>query len=194
MRNFLTFLGAIVAGLVGVIYARKHSATDPQTTVGDTVQTLIGETGVAIQDTVNKVTARGLRNNNPGNIEYNPDPSQQWQGLDVPPSDGRFCRFVSPDYGFRALGHILINYSDKYGIRTVRGAITRYAPPRNATGEIENNTDAYVQAVSNYLGVQADQPLDFRNWLGVLAQAICVHENGSCPYSSADIENWVRLV
>ncbi|MDE9591255.1 structural protein, partial [Xenorhabdus bovienii] len=53
---------------------------------------------------------RGLRNNNPGNIDHNP--ANKWQGqlphdLSI---EKRFCRFESPEYGIRALIKLLINY------------------------------------------------------------------------------------
>ena len=45
-------------------------------------------------------------NNNPGNLEYN---REKWTGLIG--SDGRFCRFESPETGLRAMGKLLRNYN-----------------------------------------------------------------------------------
>ncbi|WP_347147235.1 hypothetical protein [Proteus vulgaris] len=48
--------------------------------------------------------ARGERNNNPGNIDYNP--RNKWKGLvgiETGVPNPRFCVFESPEYGIRAI-------------------------------------------------------------------------------------------
>jgi hypothetical protein len=72
------------------------------------------------------MTARGIRNNNPGNIRYTGTP---WQGLDEPKSDGQFCRFANPCWGIRAIARTLITYQDKHGLNSVYQMIARWAPP-----------------------------------------------------------------
>src|SRR5690606_5584704 len=87
-----------------------------------------------------KTLPRGVRNSNPGNLEWG-DP---WQGL-VPVeqrTDSRFCQFVTPAYGIRALALTLITYYDRHRISTVEDAISRWAPP------VENDTLAYQNAVA----------------------------------------------
>src|SRR3569832_207317 len=81
---------------------------------------------------------RGLRNNNPGNIRKT---ATDWRG-EVVGSDSAFETFATPEAGIRALAVLLRNYQRKYGLRTVRAIITRYAPPS------ENNTESYVSAVA----------------------------------------------
>ena len=68
---------------------------------------------------------RGIRNNNPGNIRRNGDP---WQGLAKDQTDREFFTFQSAVYGIRALARLLITYQDKYGLCTIEGIITRWAP------------------------------------------------------------------
>lgn len=133
------------------------------------------------------MVARGIRNNNPGNIEYNP--GVPWQGLDNPPSDGRFCRFKTAPYGIRALCRVLITYQDKHDVRTVRKIINRWAPPN------ENNTDSYVNAVSGAVGVTPDHKLNVHDFdtLSKLVQAIIRHENGSQPYTEGQITKGLVL-
>ncbi|WP_341522222.1 structural protein P5 [Pseudomonas sp. G.S.17] len=140
--------------------------------------------------------ARGLRNNNPGNIDYNP--RNNWQGQ-LPPDpaiEKRFARFDTPENGIRALAKLLINYRGKdgmpgvglQGIDTVRETINRWAP------SVENNTDAYVKAVSVEAGVLPNESIDIRDrriLLGVVT-AIIKHENGGNPYSQAVIQEAVR--
>ncbi|HDF2344629.1 TPA: structural protein, partial [Morganella morganii] len=47
--------------------------------------------------------SRGIRNNNPGNIDYRP--ANNWKGqLPYDKSiEPRFCRFSAPEYGIRAI-------------------------------------------------------------------------------------------
>ncbi len=136
-------------------------------------------------------TPRGIRNHNPGNIEYNP--STKWQGLDNPKHDGRFCRFVSPQYGIRAIARTLITYQDKRRaadgskIDTVREIIERWAPVS------ENNVGAYVRSVEQVLG--GSPAIDVHDWnhLRPLVVGIIRHENGCQPYTDAVIDKGLVL-
>lgn len=127
---------------------------------------------------------RGLRNNNPGNIRKSAD---AWKGLRPEQTDSAFFQFTEPKYGVRALGKILLNYRAKYGLTTVRDIINRWAPP------IENNTVSYVTQVSRALKVQPDQSIDVQARLPELTAAIIVHENGTNPYTEAQLREWVHL-
>ena len=115
--------------------------------------------------------ARGIRNNNPLNIERTSD---NWQGMAAVQTDSRFVNFVDPRWGYRAAARILQNYGAA-GIVTLEQIINRWAPP------IENNSRAYVESVSAKIGVEPDgSPWDR---LPELLAAMTVHENGSNPYS-----------
>lgn len=129
---------------------------------------------------------RGVRNHNPGNIEYNGTP---WQGLADPPSDGRFCRFADPTWGIRAIARVLITYQDKHGINTVRGIINRWAPP------VENDTGAYAAHVAGKVGVGPDDQISVHEYavMRPLIEAIILHENGVQPYSAAQIDKGLVL-
>jgi len=125
---------------------------------------------------------RGIRNHNPGNIEYHP--ANQWRGqlAHEPAIEARFCRFRSAHYGLRALAVLLKNYYLRYHLQTVRELIIRFAPP------VENNCRAYIQAVSAALGVKPDEALTLgKRTLQALVAAIIQHENGQMPYSAAQI-------
>ena len=139
---------------------------------------------------------RGIRNHNPGNIEYNP--STPWQGLDTPPTDGRFCRFVEAKWGIRAIARTLITYQDRRRandgskIDTVREMIERWAPPH------ENNTDAYVRRVRKQMGLDAAEipgEVDVHRHADCfeLVKAIIHHENGMQPYSDDEINAGLKL-
>ncbi|PJD72443.1 hypothetical protein B9Q32_05550 [Enterobacter kobei] len=128
-------------------------------------------------------SARGIRNNNPGNLEFSK--TNPWVGQTG--DDGRFAKFETPEHGIRALGRNLLSYQ-RQGIDTVSGIINRWAPPSD-----NNNTDAYIQAVCAQLGVTADQQLDASNpdTLKALCAAIIQHENGSQPYSDQQLATGV---
>ncbi|MEV9403081.1 hypothetical protein AB0211_03540 [Klebsiella pneumoniae] len=130
----------------------------------------------------NSSAARGLRNNNPGNIEAG---SNSWDGQAG--SDGRFAKFVTPEHGIRALGKNLLSYQ-RQGYDTVSEIINRWAPPSD-----NNDTAAYIKAVCAQLGVTANQPLDASNpdTLQALCAAIIKHENGTQPYSPDQLSTGV---
>lgn len=123
---------------------------------------------------------RGIRNNNPGNIRRNDDP---WQGLEAVQTDTTFFVFKNPTYGIRALARLLINYQDKYKLRTIAAIIGRWAP---AT---ENDTSAYVHSVEKRTGFHASEILDMHRFdhIKPLVEAIIQHENGQQPYTDAQI-------
>lgn len=127
---------------------------------------------------------RGIRNNNPGNIRADGTP---WQGL-VAGSDPSFATFESPEAGIRALAKNLLTYQDKHGLNTVMGIVNRWAPPG------ENNTQAYVNAVSKEMGVQPGDNINLRDpeTLSKLTKAIIRHENGRNPYRSQTLARGVE--
>jgi hypothetical protein len=129
--------------------------------------------------------ARGLRNNNPGNIRYIGSP---WVGLDTPPTDGAFCRFKEAKYGIRALARTLLTYDEKYKLNTIYDIITRFAPP------CENNTDSYIRHVCAELDCRHDEKIGIRPNIFKLTRAIIRHENGRCPYSDLEIMEGIALV
>jgi len=130
--------------------------------------------------------SRGVRNNNPGNIEKSRD---RWKGLAANQPDSRFFTFTEAKWGIRAMARILQNYQAKYGLDTIQGIIDRWAPP------VENNTSAYVSAVARDTGLGKDQKLDLRrhDHLFPLVKAIIAHENGYAPYSDAQINEGLEL-
>ncbi|MDE1488821.1 structural protein [Xenorhabdus bovienii] len=132
--------------------------------------------------------SRGIRNNNPGNIDHNS--ANKWQGqlLHDPKIESRFCRFESPEYGIRALMKLLCNYHKK-GYQTVAKMIDRWAPT------VENNTSAYIKGVAKALGVDPHQVISVdKVTLIVLAKSIIHHENGKQPYSEATFEKAFELL
>lgn len=131
------------------------------------------------------MTARGIRNNNPLNI----DKGQDWQGLAPDQPDSRFCTFLAPEWGFRAATKILLNYQSRYGLGDVDGMVRRWAPP------VENDSGAYVKAVAKAMGIDPEMTIDLKHsptLLLAMLRAMCVHENGSCPYPDSTIREGMR--
>lgn len=132
---------------------------------------------------------RGIRNNNPGNIDYNPN--NAWRGqlprdVKVEP---RFARFDTPFNGIRALAKLLLNYRKIHGLRTVESLIARWAPSN------ENDTKAYARQVGQRMGISIYEPLTLNKaTLQGLVTAIIWHENGQQPYSSELIADAIETV
>jgi hypothetical protein len=115
-----------------------------------------------------KKVARGIRNNNPGNIRI----GINWLGRVVPGKDVSFVEFKTMPLGVRALYIDLIN-KHKSGLRTVQDIIYKYAPPS------ENLTGAYVAAVAQDMKIPAKQVFSptAKNFT-TFVKAIVKHENG----------------
>ena len=128
---------------------------------------------------------RGIRNNNPLNIRLSKD---KWQGqtnANVNDNDNNsslkgesdFCQFYTMEYGWRAAFVILCRtYYGKYGLKTIRDIVSRWAPAK------ENNTEAYIRHVSDYTGIAPNKVLGSPQenptlWL-LIGYAMAVVENG----------------
>lgn len=98
--------------------------------------------------------SRGLANCNPGNIRRS---SSRYRGEVRPSRDPDFKQFESIEWGYRAIFVTLNTYRRKYGLRTIREMISRWAPP------VENHTEAYIRAVTARTGFSADEVLDTRS-------------------------------
>lgn len=116
----------------------------------------------------------GIRLNNPGNIEK----GLPWKGLADVQAHARFATFKDPEWGIRAIAKILNTYSKKYRIKTIKGAISRWAPSH------ENPTAAYIKNVAEWTGFSASEVLDFSDpiVLAKIAKAITRQEQGIQPY------------
>lgn len=155
--------------------------------VGNTAESMAGEAHPSGNHYVSgKITQgsgpRGIRNNNPGNIEFGSWASAH--GATGKESAGRFARFGSAQDGLNALAELIENYMGR-GINTIGSIIAKYAPAS------ENNTAAYVASVAKRLGIDANAHLDPRNvqQMAGMVDAIVRVENGSNPYSKEMIQS-----
>ncbi len=122
--------------------------------------------------------ARGIRNNNPGNLRAAPN---------AVGNDGSFPIFSSANDGLAAMSRQLQLYGGR-GNNTPYGIIHTYAPSS------ENNTQAYINAVTKDTGFGMHDKLNLSNpaVLKRLMAAMIRHENGSQPYSEADIDSGIN--
>lgn len=120
-----------------------------------------------------KVNSRGLRNNNAGNVRAAPNTIG---------SDGEFPVFANARDGNAALARQLMLYGDR-GNNTLNGIIHTYAPSK------ENNTRAYIKAVSEMTGFNPNERINLHSpeALQKLIPAIIKHENGTQPFSRQEI-------
>lgn len=128
---------------------------------------------------------RGIRNNNPGNIEKNPN--NPWRGA-INGQDSRFETFASPEWGIRAMVKIFRSYSRR-GIDTVEEIISTWAPAH------ENDVRSYVMSVCEHTGLYPTTQLDFGDFEMICSftEAIIQHENGMQPYDKSIIQAGVEL-
>lgn len=122
------------------------------------------------------IQPRGIRNNNPGNLNYAGQAGATKEGG----PGGRFATFETPELGITAMAKNLMAYQDKYAINTVSKIVSRWAPSSDG-----NNVPAYVAAVSKQTGFKPEESLDLKDpkVLAPLISAITKHENGQNPYS-----------
>lgn len=92
---------------------------------------------------MNKVTSRGIRNNNPGNIRK----GEPWKGLKFKQTDSQFCQFINMGWGLRALIITLRTYVTKHKLTSINDIIHRWAPEEDG-----NNTKSYVTYCASYVG------------------------------------------
>lgn len=129
-----------------------------------------------------KSTKRGIRNNNPLNMERT---GIQWNGRKavsemtaVQRAEPRFLVFRSPEYGIRAAAINFQTYRIRDGRDTIRKIISAWAP------KVENETEAYIQAVAKEMEVGSDEVIDTSDAHVLLAliKAMIRRENGVQPY------------
>jgi hypothetical protein len=139
---------------------------------------LLGFLGIRLM--LSTAKPRGIRNNNPLNIRT----GDNWQGAIG--DDGEFVQFEVVTMGIRAAARILKNYRDKYGLNTVSGIISRWAPPS------ENDTQSYIASVAGKVGVEANEPLSEVDYTRLIS-AMIYHENGQQPYSVDEIQQGFEM-
>lgn len=127
--------------------------------------------------------SRGLRNRNPGNIRRS---GVRYKGECSRSTDAEFRQFESVEWGYRAMFVLLHTYSRRYGCRTLRDMISRYAPPS------ENDTAAYVRRVAAASHIGADEAIDTLdgNTMTCIVAAMSEVENGAKAVAKDVLRGW----
>ena len=113
---------------------------------------------------------RGIRNNNPLNIRI----GNVWLGEVREPTDPDFEQLISMFYGVRAGFILMRRYIKHYKRTTIPAIISAWAPAS------ENNTQRYIDNVSQLSGIPIDAQLDFNDEERMIAlvDAMIVQECG----------------
>jgi hypothetical protein len=114
----------------------------------------------------------GLRNNNPGNIEF--------AGQSGATRSGRWARFSSMVEGYAAMDTQLTRYLAG-GTNTIAKIVAKYAPAKDG-----NNVAAYTADLTNRMGKGANEPLDAAS-MGSLMAAMASHEIGGKNVNMHDL-------
>lgn len=131
-------------------------------------------------------TSRGLRNNNPGNIRLS---NTRYLG-EVDSTDSAFKQFKSMAYGYRAMFVLLHTYQRKHHLNTIAEMISRYAPA------VENHTEKYIQAVSDWSSVPATSRITATNGdiMVPIVAAMSRVENGVFAHMPDVVEGWDMFI
>lgn len=111
---------------------------------------------IARQEGFNVPGSRANRNNNPGNIVFEPWTAEFGGVRETCPSGEvpRFASFPNVDSGFNAMRTLLTN---AYLGLSVQAALNKWAPP------FENNDNAYLADVLDWTGLTAETVLTAEN-------------------------------
>lgn len=129
---------------------------------------------------MNRQLPRGIRNKNPGNLDY---VGQAGAHLETGVTNPRFAAFPTMADGICALRDQLLRYGER-GLTTVASIISVYAPAS------ENATGAYISGLCQHMGVQPDTVLDLRDpaTMRGLISGITTMENGPGHITITQIE------
>ncbi|EOG4197263.1 TPA: lytic transglycosylase [Citrobacter freundii] len=158
-------------------WIKENLGFDPRS-VGRTIRGWFGD-DEPDQHAQSAKAPRGIRNNNPGNIDFR---GQSGATLERP--GGRFARFETAYDGLKALSRQLMRYFEGKTtgkpLQTLNDIISTWAPGN------ENNTGAYIAQLSKMMGVAPDAILNLKDpqVMSSLMNGIIHHENGRNPYPS----------
>jgi hypothetical protein len=181
VRREYLFFGALLA--VAALYVASRSKRG-EVAAADAVE-FVTVTAQRIANEAWRVSL-GLRNRNPGNIDFIANPLQRWRGMKSTPGEGgRFGEFDTDANGVRAIGKEL-QLEERRGAHTVRQQIEVWAPSS------ENDVAAYAKSVAKSIGFGVDEQIPRLDLvLPEFVAGIIKVENGVQPYTLDDIAKWV---
>ena len=142
---------------------------------------LTGQTpGQYVAGQIGSRQAAGMRSNNPLNLMSGPS-GTLGQYPDLVSGIGADVKQIMTDY-------------TKHGTHTLSSLITRWAPPKDASGRIINDTQGYIKRVSAAVGLDPNAPLPVNDpaFMERLVQAMSKEEVGQSLPSGA-VSQGVRV-
>lgn len=125
-------------------------------------------------------TLRGIKNNNPMNVE---DVAGHWLG--VVGNDGRFPKFDTVEHGIRAG---MVNYLQDFFVDGLTNLIDLGENNTPVSDNPGAKKGAYGKALADKMGIPPDQPFDILALKYDLAKAIIRNEDGVNPYNDKTIK------
>nr|DAK06193.1 MAG TPA: virion protein [Caudoviricetes sp.] len=184
MASKLAAMGGISAlSLTSGAVARQHGDLELSERVRNQQQAQQGlGTPPKVSDKV--LNTPGYKCCNPLNVKVF---GNKWNGLIGQDERGHGI-FSRPEEGIRAGVKVLQSYSNKYGINTIEGIISRFAAADPAT------LRAYVDNVSHASGYAPDEQLDVKNpdVLRKIIPPMIRQEIGDVPYSDETINSGIH--
>ena len=124
--------------------------------------------------------ARGIRNNNPGNLWFRSPSRGQWDGQKGNDHHG-FLTFYRPIHGLRALACALVEHAGRDNVNTVVGLVAEFSPGG------ETSERHYSQHLADELDVGEFEKINIPERLEALMRAIIEYECGEMPYTQEQI-------
>jgi len=182
--NWMPSLLALAGAMTLFWYSRTRSGERVIAQTVDETGAVVDTVYTGVKQVISSILPRGIRNNNPGNIDRHA--GTVWKGASPDQStDSRFVVFTGPEWGIRAIARILRQYQAR-GVQTLSQVISTWAPPS------ENDTGSYIRRVTSETGIRPDQLVLTEHYPAIIA-AIIRHENGQQPYSADIIARGIEL-
>lgn len=184
MTSKLMAMGGITAlSLTSGAVARQHEDLNQNERVRNQRQAQQG-LGTPPKVSEKVLSTSGYKGCNPLNVKVF---GNNWNGL-VGQDERGHGIFSRPEEGIRAGVKVLQSYSNKYGINTIEGIISRFAAADPAT------LRAYVDNVSHASGFAPDEQLDVKNpeVLRKIIPPMIRQEIGDIPYSDETISTGIN--
>lgn len=158
---------------------------EPGAEKSDPLIPLRSNTAAKDNQTPTDTAPRGIRNNNPGNLNYVGQSGAKKESGE----NGRFAVFESMRDGISALYRQIQLYFSR-GVNTIESVVNKYAP-----AEDNNNVQAYIRQLVSATGKQADEKLSGEDTETVfrLIRGIINHENGKGYVSDQDILSGIQV-
>ena len=104
----------------------------------------------------------------------------KWQGMTG--TKKGFVEYKNQEYAIRAWLILMRTYRRRYGCKTIRQIVTRFAPPN------ENNTEQYIVFCCRQVGMSADDELTGLTQYAMLGKAMAKMETATSLHPNDILE------